>query len=296
MLTPEIRTQIKHIHLRTRRLVDGPFAGDYLSIFKGRGTEFAEVREYEAGDDVRTIDWKVTARTGRTYVKQYTEERELCVMLLADISPSTLFSSGPKTKRTLIAEICAAISMNALRHNNTVGLLTFSDRQEAFVPPGKGRYRTYRILEHVLGEPPQGKGTDIRNALQNMQRLLRQRTMCFLISDFASLDYERSLALLNRRHDLIPICITDPLEREFPDRGLLQLRDLESHEPVVIDTADPAFRIRFETQQSDARDKRIQAFNRLAIKGIEVDSHIPFFLPMKRYFRQRESSRNLRAG
>jgi len=288
MLTPELQNQIKQIHLRTRRLVDGSFAGDYLSIFKGRGTEFVEVREYEPGDDVRTIDWKVTARTGKPHVKQYIEERELCVMLLADVSPSTLFSSSSKTKRTIIAEICAAISMNALRHNNKVGLMTFSDRIESYVPPGKGRLRTYRVIENILSEKPTGTLTDIQLALENLHRVVSQRTMCFLVSDFVANNYEKSLNLLRLRHDLIPICVNDPLERHWPARGLVQLRDLESDEPVLIDSSDSMFQKHFERRQNRSTEDRKTAFRRLAIQTIEVDTSEPFLVPLKRYFRQRE--------
>ncbi len=294
MLTPQLQQQINNIHLRTRRLVDGSFAGDYLSIFKGRGTEFAEVREYEPGDDVRAIDWKVTARFGKAFVKQYIEERELCVMLLADVSASTLFSSSDKSKRTLIAEICAALSMNALRHNNKVGLMTFSDRVEAFVPPGKGRLRTYRIIENVLAEQPSGAMTDIRLALEKMHRLVPQRTMCFVISDFIAHGYEQTLTLLHKRHDLIPVCLSDRMDKKLPTFGLLQLQDLESGEMLLVDSSDPHFRSQHELDSTRLEEKRNRAFRRLSINPVEIDTAEPFVMPLKRYFRQRELGRDRR--
>lgn len=292
MLSPELQQQINNIHLRTRRLVDGSFAGDYLSVFKGRGTEFAEVREYEPGDDVRSIDWKVTARFGKAFVKQYIEERELCVMLLADVSASTLFSSSGKSKRTLIAEICAAISMNALRHNNKVGLMTFSDRVEAFVAPGKGRLRTYRIIENVLTERPTGAMTDIRLALENMHRLVPQRTMCFVISDFLAHGYEQALTLIHKRHDLIPVCLGDKFDRSLPSFGLIQLQDLESGEMVLVDSSDPQFRQQHKLNNAGSIEKRNHAFRRLSINTIDIDTAEPFVIPLKRYFRQRELGRD----
>ncbi len=291
VLTPELQRQAKQLYLKARHLVDGPFAGDYLSIFKGRGTEFSEVREYEPGDDVRTIDWKVTARVGSPYVKQYVEERELTVMLVADVSNSTGFSSGPASKRQRIAELCSVLSLNAIRHNNRVGLLLFTDRVEAFIAPAKGRNQAHQILATIFSTTSRGPGTDIALAIRTVSQRIRQRTMCFLLSDFLDDGYQLPLRSLNRRHDLIPVVISDNADSQWPDIGLTMVQDLETGEQRLVDTSDPAFQAASRAQENARRASRRALFRKLDVGSIEINTSEPVIGPVKRYFRHRIPSR-----
>src|SRR5918994_4690455 len=236
MLPAETFRQVQRIHIRTRRLVDGAFAGEYHSVFKGRGMEFAEVREYVPGDDVRTIDWNVTARLGHPYVKRYVEERELTVMLLVDLSASGQFGSVAKLKTEIATELCALLALSAIRNNDKVGLILFTDRIERFIPPQKGRNRALQVIREMLVFEPAGRRTDLGGALEYLHKASRRRSVTFLISDFLAQDYERPLRLVHKRHDVVPICIADPRERELPDLGLMMLRDLPTGEQALIDT------------------------------------------------------------
>ncbi|MFK7965315.1 MAG: DUF58 domain-containing protein [Burkholderiaceae bacterium] len=291
MLTSELQRQIRQIRLKARHLVDGPFAGDYLSIFKGRGTEFSEVREYEAGDDVRSIDWKVTARLGTPYVKRYIEERELTVMLLADVSASTEFSTHQRQKRQIIAELSTVLGLNAIRHNNRVGLLMFSDRIEAYVAPAKGRVQTTRILAALFSAQARQVGTNISLALETLAKRVPQRTMCFVISDFHDPGYEKAMRSLRKRHALIPVCISDAAEEQWPDIGLATLRDLETGEQVMIDSSDASFQSAYRARHQDLQAARRQVFKRLSLGSIDIETSQSFVGPVKRYFRRRAIGR-----
>lgn len=290
----ELARQIRFIQIYTRRVVDDILAGEYQSVFKGRGMEFDEVREYQPGDDVRLIDWNVTARSGHPFVKRYVEERELTVLLAVDISASGSFGSVRKRKSEVAAELCSLLAFSAIRNNDKVGLLLFSQQVERFIPPRKGASHVLRIIREVLGFQPQGQGTDIGLALDYLGRVLHKRAVVFLLSDFLAADFAKPLGLLARRHDLIGISITDRRELALPSLGLLHLVDAESGRTRLVDTADSAFRAAHA-----ARDRaRRQGLARLF--GAHGVDHIPIVIragegrelahvdELVRFFKQRE--------
>jgi uncharacterized protein (DUF58 family) len=294
MLTVEALRQVRRIHIRTRRLVDGIFAGEYHSVFKGRGMEFAEVREYVPGDDVRTIDWNVTARLGHPYVKRYVEERELTVMLLVDLSASGRFGSVAKLKTEVATELCALLALSAIKNNDKVGLILFTDQIERFVPPQKGKNRALRVIREMLYFEPERRGTDLGLALEYLHRISPRRSVSFLLSDFLAAGYERALRLARRRHDVIPICISDRREASLPNLGLLTLSDLETGQQVLVDTGSAAVREEYRRRREAAVAERRRAFRSLGIDSIEVQTDQPYIHPLMRFFRQRE--KRLREG
>ena len=294
MLTVEALRQVRRIHIRTRRLVDGIFAGEYHSVFKGRGMEFAEVREYVPGDDVRTIDWNVTARLGHPYVKRYVEERELTVMLLVDLSASGQFGSVAKLKSEIATELCALLALSAIKNNDKVGLILFTDQIERFVPPQKGKNRALRVIREMLYFAPERRGTDLGLALEYLYRISRRRSVSFLLSDFLAAGYERALRLARRRHDIIPICISDRREASLPNLGLLTLSDLETAQQVLVDTGSARVREEYRRRREAAVAERRRAFRALGIDSIEVQTDQPYIHPLMRFFRQRE--KRLREG
>lgn len=250
MLTTELMSKIRRIEIRTRRLVNDSFAGEYHSVFKGRGMEFDEVRPYLPGDEVRTIDWNVTARMGQPFVKEYVEERELTVLLVVDASGSGDFASEGKFKRELAAELASVLSFSATSNKDKVGLLIFTDKVELYIPPRKGRQHVLRLIRELLAFQPEGTGTDIKLALDSLNQILKRRSIVFLVSDFMD-DPERygqSLFVTNRRHDLIAVDLHDPLESEIASVGTLALEDAESGELVWLDTSDRAWQQRFAQQ------------------------------------------------
>jgi len=294
MLTVEALRQVRRIHIRTRRLVDGIFAGEYHSVFKGRGMEFAEVREYVPGDDDRTIDWNVTARLGHPYVKRYVEERELTVMLLVDLSASGRFGSVAKLKTEVATELCALLALSAIKNNDKVGLILFTDRIERFVPPQKGKNRALRVIREMLYFEPERRGTDLGLALEYLHRISPRRSVSFLLSDFLAAGYERALRLARRRHDIIPICISDRREASLPNLGLLTLSDLETGRQVLVDTGSAAVLEEYRRRREAAVAERRRAFRGLGIDSIEVQTDQPYIHPLMRFFRQRE--KRLREG
>ncbi len=294
MLTVEALRQVRRIQIRTRRLVDGIFAGEYHSVFKGRGMEFDEVREYVPGDDVRTIDWNVTARLGHPYVKRFVEERELTVMLLVDLSASGRFGSVAKLKTEVAAELCALLAFSAIKNNDKVGLILFTDQIERFVPPQKGKNRALRVIREMLYYEPERPGTDLGLALESLHRISRRRSVSFLLSDFLASGYERALRLAHQRHDIIPICIADRREAALPDLGLLMLRDLETGQQVLVDTGSARVREAYRAQRAAAVAARQRLFRALGIDTIEVQTDQPYVQPLLRFFRQRE--KRLREG
>ena len=238
MLTKEILKQVRQIEIKTKGLVNQVFSGEYHSVFKGRGMEFSEVREYNVGDDIRNIDWNVTARFGHPYIKIFEEERELTVMLLVDLSGSLLFGSLEKTKQQIAAELSAILAFSAMKNNDKVGLILFSDRIERFVPPRKGRTHVLRIIREVLSFEPEGKETNIKAALEYMNNAIKKRSIVFLISDFMDTGYEKILRIVGRKHDFIGIVLSDERELNLPDVGLIKLQDAESGEERYIDTGN----------------------------------------------------------
>jgi uncharacterized protein (DUF58 family) len=287
-ISPEVLRQVKLIELRTRRLVNSLFSGEYRSIFKGQGMEFAEVREYQPGDEVRSIDWNVTARMRRPFVKRYIEERELTLMLVVDVSGSEQFGTRRRFKSEMATELAAVLTMSAVRNNDRVGALLFTDRVEHFVPPRKGRRHALRILRDVLVHQPVGRGTDIGGALNFLRQLLRQHAIIFLISDLADAAVERPLKLLAQRHDVVVARLDDPSELSLPDMGLARFVDAESGETIDVDTSDAKVRKAFETAAAADRAETRQMLRRLAIDEIPITTRESYIEPMLRFFRARE--------
>ena len=235
--TRDILRKIRRLELRTRRLVESSFAGQYQSVFKGRGMNFEEVRPYSPGDEIRAIDWNVTARTGEPYIKKFTEEREMTVMIVLDVSASGNFGSVEESKRELAAEVAAILAFSAIHNNDKVGLLLFSDLVELFIPPKKGRHHILRLIREMLYFEPKGRGTDLAGALEYMNKLITRRAVVFVISDFFTGDFTRPLTVSARRHDMVALPIVDPAEEELPDVGVILLEDPETGEQIEVDTS-----------------------------------------------------------
>ena len=288
MIPKEILKRIRRIDLKTRRLVNDIFSGEYHSVFKGRGVEFSEVREYAVGDDVRTIDWNVTARMNRPYVKLFEEERELTVMLLFDISSSGEFGSVSRLKRDIAAEICAVLAFSAIQNNDKVGLILFTDTIEKFIPPKKGKRHILRILRELLYYKPQDKKTDIAASLEFLLRVTQKRTISFLVSDFIAEGYEKPLAIASRKHDIIPVVITDPREISLPSIGLIELEDAETGEMLLLDTKDMSIIKQFSESAVASIEKRKNIFNSVGLDTIEVSTDTDYLPKLVSFFRRRE--------
>ncbi len=259
MIPRDILRQVKRLEITTRHLVEDVFSGQYHSVFKGRGMEFVEVREYQPGDDYRTIDWNVTARSDRPFVKRFVEERELTVMLVVDLSRSGQFGSGRRTKNEVAAELCALLAFSAIRNKDKVGLLAFTDHVELFVPPAKSRQHVLRLIRDILAFEPAGRGTRVGLALDEMSRVLKRQAVVFLISDFIDEGYERALKIAARRHDLVVVRLRDPRESQLPAVGLVAVEDLEAGGVVVLDASDRRVRQRY----ADEAAARAQALTDL---------------------------------
>ena len=286
---PEILRQVKLIELRTRGLVNSVFTGEYRSVFKGQGMEFSEVREYQAGDEVRTIDWNVTARMGKPFVKRYIEERELTVMLAVDLSGSERFGTVDRFKSELASELAAVLAMSAVRNNDRVGVVLFTDRIEYVVPPRKGRKHVLRIMRDLLSFEPVGKGTDLVGVIDHLARTLKQKAIVFLISDFVAENIEHPLKILAQRHDVVAVTVEDPSERELPDVGLARFVDPETGEHIEIDTSSPAVRAEYAKRVTSERDERRHLLRRLAIDEVPVRTDGNYIEPLLRFFRSRET-------
>ena len=286
---PEILRQVKLIELRTRGLVNSLFTGEYRSVFKGQGMEFAEVREYVEGDEVRTIDWNVTARMRRPFVKRYIEERELTVMLAVDLSGSERFGTVTRFKSELATELGAVLAMSAIRNNDRVGILLFTDQVEHVVPPRKGRRHALRVIRDLLVHEPEGRGTDIPAAIDYLAKMLRHHTIIFIISDFIGVDIERPLKFLAQQHDVVAVTIEDPSERVLPDVGLARLADPETGVTVDVDTSDPEVRSQYERLVSEEANARRKLLRRLAIDEIPVATESGYVEPLLRFFKNRET-------
>ncbi len=287
MIPREILKQVRRIEIRTRGLVNEVFSGEYHSVFKGRGMSFAEVREYQYGDDIRNIDWNVTARSGTPFVKVFEEERELTVMLVADVSASGDFGSRERMKGELAVEICALLAFSAIKNNDKVGLVIFSDRIEKFVPPRKGRRHVLRVLRELLYHRPEGRGTDIREAMEYLTHVQRKRAVAFLVSDFQDEGFERALAVAGRRHDLVAIRIGDEREDELPSLGWMELEDPETGEQVAVNTSDPAFRDEFARSVASRRAELDRVLRRSKVDVVDVVTGRPYVRPLMRFFEER---------
>jgi uncharacterized protein (DUF58 family) len=284
---PEILRQVKLIELRTRGLVNSVFTGEYHSVFKGQGMEFAEVREYQPGDEVRSIDWNVTARMRRPFVKRYVEERELTVMLVVDLSGSERFGTQGRFKSELASELGAVLGMSAIRNNDRVGAMLFTDRIEHVLPPKKGRRHALRLIRDLLAFEPVGSKTDVSGAMQYLARMLRQHTIIFIISDFLDAEIERPLKRLAQRHDVVAITVEDPSERVLPDIGLVRFVDPESGNTIDVDTSDGDVRKRFATATAEETAARQKLLRRLAIDEIVVRTDGGYVEPLLKFFRNR---------
>jgi len=286
---PESRLKaVRRIEIRTNRLVLEGMGGEYHSVFKGRGMEFAEVREYVPGDDVRAIDWNVTSRTGSPHVKRFVEERELTLMLLVDVSGSGAFGSGERTKTEIAAEVSAVLAFAAIRNNDRVGALLFSDRIERFLPPRRGRRHVLAVVRELLWPEPLSRGTDLAAALTYLSRVAVKRAIVFLVSDFRSQGFERALRLAHRKHDVIAIHLRDPREEELPPVGLIALEDAETGERRVVDASSPRVREAWAASERARRTALDRLFRTSGIDAIEIDTTRPYDRPLLAFFRARE--------
>jgi len=287
MIPKESLKKVKRIEIQTRGLVNDVFSGEYHSVFKGRGMEFSEVREYQIGDDIRSIDWNVSARMGHPFVKVFEEERELTVMLLVDVSSSADFGTVERMKGEIAIEICALLAFSAIKNNDKVGLIIFTDRIEKFVPPKKGKTHVLRVLRELLYHEPEGKGTDLSLALEYLSRVITRRSVVFLVSDFISDDYQKAMQIANKRHDLVAITITDPREIELPNIGLVELEDAETGEIIMLDTADTTTRQTFTRQTSDSREARDKNLHSMNVDSIDIRTDVSYIEPLIKFFRMR---------
>ena len=288
MIPKEILKKVKQIQIRSSRLVNDVLAGEYVSVFKGRGMEFDEVREYQAGDDIRTIDWNVTARLGHPYIKRYTEERELTIMFLVDLSFSGEFGSMKQFKNEIATEICAVLAFSAVRNNDKVGLILFTDKIEKFVPPKKGKTHVLRVIREVLYFKPENKGTDISIALEYLLKVTKRKTVCFLVSDFITEGFERALRIANKRHDMVAVSVTDPRELEIPNVGFVELEDAETGEITLIDTSDRKMMERFNRFNVKNMEERAKLFRGMGVDLIDVRTDSSYVEPIMKFFRARE--------
>lgn len=291
----EIVGKVRQIEIRTRRLVDDAVAGHYHSVFRGRGIDFDEVREYVPGDDVRTIDWNVTARAGHPFVKKFREDRELTILLLVDVSGSLDFGSTGASKRELEAELGSVLALSAARNNDKVGLVLFTDEVEAYIPPKKGRYHVLRVVREILGARPRHRGTDVEKALRFANEVTTRRAIVFLLSDFQSTRGTSQLAglrdavrLVHRRHDLVAMHMYDPREMTLPNVGVLSLEDAESGEVIEIDTGKSGVRRRFEELAESRRLETARTLRREGVDCLEIDTAKPYLPALLGFFKARE--------
>ena len=299
-ISKEILDKVRQVEIKTNRLVDESLAGHYHSVFKGRGMDFDEVREYVPGDEVRTIDWNVTARTGRTYVKKFTEERELTIMLLIDVSASGEFGSFSQSKREMMAELGSVLAFSAVRNNDKVGLILFTDETELYIPPAKGRSHILRLIREILFFQPVGRGTNLEGAMDFANRVIRRKAVAFLISDFCLPgDFDTSLETLRpklqitgRHHDLVAVSVHDPREQELPDIGFITIEDSETGEQVELDTGKAEIRARF-SELSGARQNNLRhTIRSCGVDMLELATDKPYLPDLLKFFSLRERRRH----
>ncbi|OGW76024.1 MAG: hypothetical protein A2Z72_02040 [Omnitrophica bacterium RBG_13_46_9] len=291
MIPKDVFKKIRRIQITTSRMVTDVFAGRYQSVFKGRGMEFYEVREYQPGDEIRSIDWNVTARMGHPYIKKFIEERELSVMLLLDGSMSCYFGAVGQLKIKLAAELCSVLAFSAIQNNDKVGLIIFTDRIEKFIPPRKGLRHVLRVIREALYYRPAGKGTDIASCLEYMNRITKRRTISFIISDFFDKGFKKILSTVNKKHDMVAVTITDPREIALPDVGIIKLNDAETGERFVIDTSDPGFREQYTKDAFRRMEDRKRLLRSINVDTIDIRTDIPYTKELIRFFRTRERRR-----
>jgi uncharacterized protein (DUF58 family) len=287
----QILKKVRQIEIRTKRLVTESLAGQYHSIFKGRGMNFDEVREYSPGDEVRSIDWNVTARTGKPFIKKFTEERELTILLIIDVSGSGNFGSTQPSKRELAAELASVLAFSAIRNNDKVGLLLFSEKIEKYIPPQKGKRHVLRVIREILFHQPEARGTNISHALDFTNKVLPHRAVAFLISDFQTTGFQTSLKLTNRRHDLIAVSITDLREQELPSIGLLTMEDSETGELLEIDTSNASIRSSFAELAAQKSTQLRKDLRSAGIDLLELHTHRSYMPALIQFFSTREGRR-----
>jgi uncharacterized protein (DUF58 family) len=288
MISTELARKIRILQITTRKVVNDVLAGEYTSVFKGRGMEFDEVREYMPGDDVRSIDWNVTARMDRPYVKRFVEERELTVFFLVDLSASGAFGSVRKLKNEIAAEFCALLSFSAVKNNDKVGLIVFTDRVELYVPPKKGTTHVLRLIRELLNFKPKAAKTDIAGTLDYFGKVAKKRAVVFLVSDFQSEAFEKPMRIISKRHDLIAVPVTDPREVRLPNVGLLELEDAETGEMVLVDTSSAAVRKKYERLGRERSERFRELFASMGVDQIEVMTDRDYVPRLVQFFRARE--------
>lgn len=288
METSELIKKVRKIEIRTRGLSKHLFSGDYHSVFKGRGMAFSEVREYQPGDDIRTIDWNVTARYADPYVKIFEEERELTVMLMVDISGSQQFGTSVQYKRNLITEICAVLAFSAIQNNDKIGVIFFTDKIEKFIPPKKGKAHTLRIIRELIEIEPKSKGTDIGEALVYLTNMLKKRGIVFLFSDFISKEFEQSLKITARKHDTIAIRIFDKSEEELPDVGIIRILDAETGKAKWIDTSHRKLRENYSKWWESVQKSLDASFSRCKVDSVQIRTDKSYIVPLQNFFKLRE--------
>jgi uncharacterized protein (DUF58 family) len=288
MLTKELLKQVRQIEIKTRGVVNEVFSGEYHSVFKGRGMEFSEVREYQIGDDIRTIDWNVSARFGHPYVKIFEEERELTLMLLVDLSGSLVFGSVEKTKQQIAAELTAILAFSAMKNNDKVGLVLFTDQIEKFVPPRKGKSHVLRIIREVLSFEPRGNKTDIKVALEYFNHSVKKKSIAFLISDFIDEGYDKILRIVGKKHDLVNILLEDPRETEIPKVGLIKLKDAETGKTRYVDSSNKNVQEYFRQQVNKRKEYQNNLFLKSRVDTININTASSYIKPLINFFKNRE--------
>jgi len=283
----EILKKVRQIEIRTNREVTDVLGGQYHSVFKGRGMEFEEVREYLPGDEFRAIDWNVTARFGHPFIKKFKEERELTVMLVVDVSASGQFGSGRQSKNELAAELAAILAFSAIRNNDKVGVILFTDRIEKYVAPKKGRRHVLRVVREILAFQPTGHGTNIAGALDYLNRVQHRRAVTFVLSDFQDTGFDKKLRLAGKRHDIVVLNLCDPREEELPAVGLVELRDAETGERAVVDTFDRQVRAAFADLANARLTRLVETFRSASVDQIEIHTDRDYILPLVKFFRMR---------
>jgi len=283
----EVLKRVKKLEIKTSRLVEGLVSGEYHSVFKGRGIEFAEVRGYVPGDDIRAIDWNVTARFNAPFVKEFIEERDLTLFIVFDVSSSNEFGFE-RRKKEIGYDIAASLMFAALRNNDRVGLCLFTSEVELFIPPGKGKKHVLKLLRELIYYEPKNRNTDIRAALSYLNNVIKKRSIVFIISDFLAPDFERPLKQLKNRHDVILVNITDMREAQIPDIGYAFLEDQETGEQMLVDTSDPEFRARYTELVKAKQDAFFASMKRIGVDIIQVNTSEPFYIPLQRFFKMRE--------
>jgi uncharacterized protein (DUF58 family) len=288
MLPKDILRKVRRIEITTSKLVTDMLSGQYESVFKGRGIEFDEVREYQPGDEIRSIDWNVTARMGHPFIKKFVEERQMTVMILLDASASSYFGTSKRLKSELAAEISAVLAFAATQNKDRVGLIIFTDKIEKFLPPRKGLPHVLRVIREALYFKPKGKGTDIASALRYLDGVTARRVVAFVISDFFAKDYKKALSIANKKHDVVAITITDPRELDLPDVGLLELQDAETNSTFLVDTSNAAVREKYSARSRAMIEERSKVFSSVSMDHIDIRTDKSYIEEFIKFFKKRK--------